>query len=81
MWGCLAHWRMIPKHLQAKIWGTYVPGQEIRKDPTGAYIKAATEVRWWCLRRGGARPQTKHDAEISVMPEPFDFEAVYHKCD
>lgn len=35
---CLAHWRLTPPHLQRMIWKTYVPGQEIRKDPTEAYL-------------------------------------------
>lgn len=37
---CLRHWRMVPRDLQRRVWATYVPGQEIRKDPTGAYMEA-----------------------------------------
>jgi hypothetical protein len=38
---CLRHWRMVPGALQAAIWAAYVPGQEIRKDPTPQYLEAA----------------------------------------
>lgn len=37
---CLKHWRMLPSQFQGDIWRHYVPGQEIRKDPTNEYIKA-----------------------------------------
>lgn len=37
---CLKHWRMVPKFAQDRIWETYRPGQEIRKDPTNDYLKA-----------------------------------------
>lgn len=37
---CLRHWRMVPKVLQARVWATYRPGQEIDKNPTGAYMEA-----------------------------------------
>ena len=35
---CLPHWRMVPRDLQKAVWREYVPGQEIRKDPTPAYM-------------------------------------------
>jgi hypothetical protein len=41
MFMCLRHWRMVPRALQAEIWAEYVPGQEIRKDPTDAYLDVA----------------------------------------
>ncbi len=37
---CATHWRMVPKPLQARVWAAYVPGQEIRKDPTPEYMDA-----------------------------------------
>lgn len=43
---CLRHWRMVPKDLQARVWRTYRPGQEITKDPTEEYLEAAdTAIR------------------------------------
>lgn len=38
---CPKHWRMVPKVLQDSVWDAYVPGQERRMDPTGAYLNAA----------------------------------------
>lgn len=49
MWGCREHWYRLPKHLRDRIWAAYVPGQEIRKDPSDEYIQVAKEVRDWCL--------------------------------
>ena len=49
MWGCRKHWFRLPKHLRDKIWATYVPGQEIRKDPSPEYLAVADEVQRWCL--------------------------------
>lgn len=41
MFMCGNHWRSLPKVMQDKMWALYVPGQEIRKDPTRAYISHA----------------------------------------
>lgn len=38
---CARHWRMVPRHLQKKVWDTYVTGQEVRKDPTPEWHEAA----------------------------------------
>lgn len=37
---CARHWYTLPKHLRDLIWRYYVPGQEIRKDPTIEYMEA-----------------------------------------
>lgn len=37
---CLRHWRMVPKPLQADVWATYRPGQEIDKRPSQDYLTA-----------------------------------------
>ena len=47
MWGCNRHWFMLPRELRAKIWATYVPGQEVTKQPSAEYLSAAREVRAW----------------------------------
>jgi len=36
---CLRHWRMVPPSIQRRVWDAYVPGQEIRKDPTKKYLR------------------------------------------
>ncbi len=38
---CYKHWRRVPKNLQARVWDTYIPGQEITKDPSNEYLEAA----------------------------------------
>lgn len=40
---CAAHWRMVPRRLQADLWAVYVPGQEQRKDPTRRYLEVARQ--------------------------------------
>ena len=45
MWGCKVHWFRLPKVLRDKIWATYRPGQERRKDPNVAYMEAFKEVQ------------------------------------
>lgn len=37
---CRRHWFMVPKPLQARVWATYRAGQEIDKNPSGAYMEA-----------------------------------------
>lgn len=49
MWGCRAHWFTLPADLRAAVWREYRPGQEIRKDPSEAYLAVADEVHRWCL--------------------------------
>jgi hypothetical protein len=38
---CKRHWGMVPLDLQRAIWRTYERGQEVTKDPSAAYVKAA----------------------------------------
>ena len=47
MWGCKFHWFCLPKYLRDKIWDTYVPGQEITKEPSEEYMEVAMEVQRW----------------------------------
>ena len=53
MWGCKVHWFKLPKHLRDLIWMTYVPGQEITKTPTMAYLEAARAVQIWIRKSQG----------------------------
>lgn len=46
-WGCLKHWRMLPKELQNRIWRAYRPGQEHTLTPSRDYIDAAKAVQEW----------------------------------
>ena len=38
---CRPHWYMAPKPLRDEIWRHYRPGQEIDKQPSGAYLDVA----------------------------------------
>lgn len=50
-WGCRKHWFALPLRLRNRIWATYVPGQEITKTPSAAYIAAAKEVQQWIAEK------------------------------
>ena len=41
MFMCKAHWFALPKAMRDWIWDVYVPGQEVRKDPSREYLDAA----------------------------------------
>lgn len=51
-WGCLNHWRRLPKHLRDWIWRTYRVGQEDDMRPSRDYVVAAREVQHWILTEG-----------------------------
>jgi hypothetical protein len=53
---CGAHWRKVPRALQDAIWDTYVPGQEVRKDPTDSYLDAAHAAIEAVAKKEGRRP-------------------------
>ena len=50
LWGCKYHWFKLPKRLRDKIWHSYVPGQEIRKDPSDKYFNVTEEVDHYTRR-------------------------------
>ncbi len=50
-WGCRPHWFALPLPLRNRIWATYVPGQEVTKTPSAAYIAAAKEAQQWIAER------------------------------
>lgn len=49
MWGCKSHWFTLPQRLRSSIWATYVPGQEITKTPSEAYLQVASVVQLWAF--------------------------------
>lgn len=49
MWGCNRHWSMLPKDIRKEIWATYKPGQEVKKNPSQAYIAAAVRAHQFAL--------------------------------
>ncbi len=64
MWGCRIHWAKLPKHLQDAIWAAYVPGQEVTKTPSRAYVKAARDVEQWIADRVLKSPQQPSNGEL-----------------
>lgn len=54
MWGCKEHWYKLPRNLRNRIWATYRPGQEVRMDPSQAYLDAADAVQKWIRENYGA---------------------------
>lgn len=50
-WGCLTHWRALPKRLRDRIWATYRPGQESDLNPSAAYLSVARDVQAWIARK------------------------------
>jgi len=41
---CRPHWFQLPKHIRARIWATYRPGQENDKRPSPAYLAVVKEA-------------------------------------
>ena len=44
LWGCAPHWFTLPKDLRDRIWAAYIPGQEVTKTPSDAYLGVAHEA-------------------------------------
>lgn len=42
MFMCKKHWFALPKPLRDEVWRTYRRGQEVSKDPSKAYLEAAS---------------------------------------
>lgn len=57
LWGCKAHWLQLPKHLRDRILAAYVPGQELTKTPSLAYIQAARDAQAWIEAQRTQNPQ------------------------
>lgn len=50
---CLKHWKMVPYRLQRAVWDEYVPGQEVRKDPSRAYLELAKAAIDYVAKKEG----------------------------
>jgi hypothetical protein len=60
---CWPHWKKLPKHLRDAVWAAYIPGQEIRKDPTPEYMKVSEAARRWLAAAEGRRfPEVRFDS-------------------
>ena len=69
LWGCKQHWFRLPRRLRDRIWATYVPGQEITKTPSRAYIEVAREVQQWIAENGNAHEVSAHPTIRRVRRE------------
>ena len=47
LWGCREHWFKLPKDIRDAIWNAYEVGQEVRKDPSAAYLEAVFRAEKW----------------------------------
>jgi len=50
---CRRHWFMVPKPLRDRVWETYRPGQEVKKNPTTDYLDAADAAIAFVAKREG----------------------------
>lgn len=67
---CLAHWRRVPRRLQAGVWAHYRTGQEADKRPSLAYLLAArAAVLAVAAAEGYAPPATEYDGAIARMEQ------------
>jgi len=53
---CRPHWFQLPRRLRDAVWATYVPGQELTKDPSPEWLRSANEAVQWVAEREGRRP-------------------------
>jgi hypothetical protein len=58
LWGCKIHWFTLPKILRDEVWATYVPGQEIRKDPSPEYLAVMMKINDWIAEREKRKKQS-----------------------
>lgn len=53
MFMCKRHWFMLPYATRDAIWAVYVPGQEVRKDPSPEYLDVAQRAIDWLAAKEG----------------------------
>lgn len=84
MLACSKHWFALPEELRNRIWRTYVPGQENRKDPSEAYLETMRDcIRCWkqmeedrdtdlAMLRAALASTVLDDAERKALDLMFD---------
>lgn len=78
MWGCKPHWMKIPKYLRDGIWNTYLPGQEIKKNPSAAYLVAAKKVQDWIVGfEVGDKVRLRPDCGLKLEQEEMKLGKTY----
>lgn len=53
MFMCKPHWFALPKQTRNAVWDVYIPGQEIRMDPTEEYMDVTFEAIKWLAEKEG----------------------------
>lgn len=53
---CRPHWFELPRDIRDAIWDAYVPGQEVRKDPSDEYlaVMGRAQAYWTAVDQWGA---------------------------
>jgi len=67
MFMCREHWYMVPKVDRDLVWALYVPGQEIRKDPSLDYLNHVLRVIYELAIREGVEPDSALDPELPFV--------------
>jgi hypothetical protein len=50
---CPRHWFMLPRATRDAVWDVYVPGQELRMDPSPEYLEVArAAINWLAAQEG-----------------------------
>jgi len=75
MFACLPHWRMVPKPLQRALTRVYVPGQELTKQPTRAYMLVQMRCRLAIAMKEGSRDVARAICnELRAFLAPLTFQ-------
>lgn len=63
---CAMHWAMVAPVLQADVWRTYRPGQEIKKNPSNEWMQAADAAIDYVAKME-RKGETKVDSKASIV--------------
>ena len=67
MWGCAFHWKALPKVLQDAVWRHYVPGQEVKKNPSKKYIAVVQLINIYVKHFGRYRLDLSQRHSLDVL--------------
>ncbi len=68
---CRRHWRMVPRKVQLAVWRHFRPGQEVEKDPSEAWHRAADAAIGFVAkseRRGYSEDQRAAMVYYGLLP-------------
>lgn len=67
LWGCSPHWFALPKDIRDRIWMTYVPGQEVSKTPSAAYLAVAREAEKFARSYAPSKRASPPDPQAALF--------------